>query len=77
MTWEILDSESLKTTPNRFLAAIKHGSEYRTVEVKKIGPGCHHVAEGSCIGWRPGHEGLAYWQPLPAPPYSQSFDIIT
>lgn len=61
----------ISTAPKKgtFLAAIHHGScGYMIVEAKRIGTGVHHVAEDSCVGWRPGHEHPAYWQPLPSPP---------
>lgn len=52
----------------RFWACIKHGKEYMTVCVRKIGNGCHDVEEGSCVGWAPEHKSPAYAMPLPSPP---------
>lgn len=66
--------ESVPRDGTRFLAAIHHGDGYRVVEARRVGPGVHHVAEDSCVGWRPGHAHPAYWLPLPPPPESGADD---
>ena len=62
--------QDISTAPKHgtFLAAIKHGKQYMVVEAKRIGPGVHHVAEDSCVGWHPGCKDPAYWSPLPEAP---------
>lgn len=67
--WQLLtDAEELPKGP--FLAACYHGPQvgYLVRECRRIGPGIHATMEGSCIGWRPGHEHPAFWRPLPEPP---------
>lgn len=67
--WRPIESAPKK---GHFTAAIHHGAAgYRIVRAKRIGDGVRDTAEGSCVGWAPGHRFPAYWTPdlpLPSPP---------
>lgn len=61
----------IETAPKdgTFLAAIHHGAAgYVVTEAKRIGPGVHSTRDDSAVGWRPGHQHPAFWQPKPQPP---------
>lgn len=63
--------QPIETAPKDacFIAAIHHGQVgYVVCEAKRVGKGVYGTSEGSCVGWRPGHQFPAYWMPLPAAP---------